>query len=250
MNKLDSSKFKSLLGDWFPYLEKLIETEEMYNLYQEFKQCKEHITPKSSNLYKFLEYCPKDNLKLIIIGQDPYPSKYYKSKEFQSTGISFDCSNSLDGKLQPSLEAFWNGLSHEFGKELTREKDLKFLCEQGVLLSNRSLNCKLNKAGSFMGKWDFFWEFFLQEIVFNFYKGVPIILLGKDSAKLKKYVFEMVNPVFILDHPSHAARLQECWITNGTFTKCNRLIEDQFGESEKIEWNSEKYKNKLENSQF
>ena len=55
MNKLDSSKFKSLLGDWFPYLEKLIETKEMYNLYQEFKQCKEHITPKSSNLYKFLE---------------------------------------------------------------------------------------------------------------------------------------------------------------------------------------------------
>jgi len=101
-----------------------------------------------------------------------------------------------------------------------------------------------------MGKWDFFWEFFLQEIVFNFYKGVPIILVGKDAAKLKKYVFEMVNPVFILDHPSHAARLQECWVTNGTFTKCNRLIEDQFGESEKIEWNSEKYKNKLENSQF
>ena len=241
MNKLDSSKFKSLLGDWFPYLEKLIETEEMYNLYQEFKQCKEHITPKSSNLYKFLEYCPKDNLKLIVIGQDPYPSKYYKSKEFQATGISFDNSNSPDGKLQPSLEAFWNGLSHEFDRELPREKDLRFLCEQGVLLGNRALNCKLNKTGSFMGKWDFFWEFFLQEIVFNYYKGVPIILLGKDSAKLKKYVFEMVNPVFILDHPSHAARLQECWITNGTFTKCNRLIEDQFCKGSSIIWDKKIY---------
>ena len=250
MNKLDSSKFKSLLGDWFPYLEKLIETKEMYNLYQEFKQCKEHITPKSSNLYKFLEYCPKDNLKLIVIGQDPYPSKYYKSKEFQSTGISFDCSNSPDGKLQPFLEAFWNGLSHEFGRELPREKDLRFLCEQGVLLGNRALNCKLNKTGSFMGKWDAFWEFFLQEIVFNYYKGVPIILVGKDAAKLKKYVFEMNNPVFILDHPIFAARNNTLWETNNVFTKANKLIVEQFGESEKIEWNSEKYKNKLENSQF
>mgnify|MGYP003479843834 CR=1 FL=1 len=33
-------------------------------------------------------------------------------------------------------------------------------------------------------------------------------------------------------------------------TKANKLIVEQFGESEKIEWNSEKYKNKLENSQF
>ena len=138
IKKLEFEKFEPLLKDWSNYLKPLFEGEEMYNLYQEFKQCKEHITPKSSNLYKFLEYCPKDNLKLIVIGQDPYPSKYYKSKEFQATGISFDNSNSPDGKLQPSLEAFWNGLSHEFGRELPKEKDLRFLCEQGVLLGNRA----------------------------------------------------------------------------------------------------------------
>lgn len=82
IKKLEFEKFEPLLKDWSNYLKPLFEGEEMYNLYQEFKQCKEHITPKSSNLYKFLEYCPKDNLKLIVIGQDPYPSRYYKSKEF------------------------------------------------------------------------------------------------------------------------------------------------------------------------
>lgn len=241
MNKLEFEKFESILGEWSNYLKPLFEGEEMYNLYQEFKQCKEHITPKSSNLYKFLEYCPKDNLKLIIIGQDPYPSKYYKSKEFQATGISFDNSNSPDEKLQPSLEAFWNGLSHEFDRELPKEKDLRFLCEQGVLLGNRALNCKLNKTGSFMGKWDFFWEFFLQEIVFNFYKGVPIILLGKDTAKLKKYVFEMVNPLFILENPSFAARNQTLWETNNVFTKANKLIVEQFGQDSDIIWDKKIY---------
>lgn len=241
MNKLDIEKFRPLLGEWFDYLKPIFETEEMYNLYQEFKKCKEHITPKSSDLYKFLEYCPKNDLKLIIIGQDPYSSKYYKSKEFQATGILFDCSNSPDGKIHPSLEAFWNGLSHEFDRELTREKDLKFLCEQGVLLGNRALNCKLNKTGSFMGKWDAFWEFFLQEIVFNFYKGVPIILVGKDAAKLKKYVFEMNNPVFILDHTSFAARNNTLWETNNVFTKANKLIVEQFGQGTEIIWNKKIY---------
>ncbi len=241
MNKLDVEKFRPLLGEWFDYLKPIFETEEMYNLYQEFKECKEHITPKSSDLFKFLEYCPKNDLKLIIIGQDPYPSRYYKSKEFQATGIAFDCSNSPDGKLQPSLEAFWNGLSHEFDRELTREKDLKFLCEQKVLLGNRALNCKLNKTGSFMGKWDFFWEFFLQEIVFNFYKGVPIILVGKDAAKLKKYVFEMNNPVFILDHTSFAARNNTLWETNNVFTKANKLIVEQFGQGTEIIWDKKIY---------
>ena len=241
MNKLDVEKFRPLLGEWFDYLKPIFETKEMYNLYQEFKECKEHITPKSSDLFKFLEYCPKNDLKLIIIGQDPYPSRYYKSKEFQATGIAFDCSNSPDGKLQPSLEAFWNGLSHEFDRELPREKDLKFLCEQKVLLGNRALNCKLNKTGSFMGKWDFFWEFFLQEIVFNFYKGVPIILVGKDAAKLKKYVFEMNNPVFILDHTSFAARNNTLWETNNVFTKANKLIVEQFGQGTEIIWDKKIY---------
>ena len=241
MNKLDVEKFRPLLGEWFDYLKPIFETKEMYNLYQEFKECKEHITPKSSDLFKFLEYCPKNDLKLIIIGQDPYPSRYYKSKEFQATGIAFDCSNSPDGKLQPNLEAFWNGLSHEFDRELPREKDLKFLCEQKVLLGNRALNCKLNKTGSFMGKWDFFWEFFLQEIVFNFYKGVPIILVGKDAAKLKKYVFEMNNPVFILDHTSFAARNNTLWETNNVFTKANKLIVEQFGQGTEIIWDKKIY---------
>ena len=241
MNKLDFTKFESKLNSWSRYLKPIFESEEMYNLYQEFKECKEHITPKSSDLFKFLEHCPKDNLKLIVIGMDSYPGRYYKSKEFQATGIAFDCSNSPDGRIRHSLEPFWNGLSHEFDRELTREKDLKFLCEQGVLLGNRALNCKLNKTGSFMGKWDAFWEHFLQEIVFNFYKGVPIILLGKDAAKLKKYVFEMNNPVFILDHPSFAARNNTLWETNNVFTKANKLIVEQFGQGTEIIWDKKIY---------
>jgi len=241
MNKLDVEKFRPLLGEWFDYLKPVFETEEMYNLYQEFKECKEHITPKSSDIFNAFKYCPKDNLKLIIIGQDPYPSRYYKSKEFQADGLAFSCSNSPDDKLQPSLSTFWAGLENEFQQKLFHEKDLSFIAQQGVLLLNRALNCKLNKTGSFMGKWDFMFEFLLQDIIFNFYGGVPIILVGKDVHKLKKYIFEMKNPVFLLDHPAFCARSGILWETNNTFTKCNKLIVEQFGQETEIIWDKKIY---------
>jgi uracil DNA glycosylase len=143
--------------------------------------------------------------------------------------------------LQPSLTSLWDGLSHEFQEELPYEKDLRFLAEQGVLLGNRALNCKLNKTGSFLGKWDNFWRFFFEEIVFHYYGGVPIVFLGKDAAKLRKYVFEMKNPVFVLDHPSFAARSGQLWDTKGVFTKCNKLIVEQFGQGQEIIWDKIKY---------
>ena len=237
MNKLEFEKFEPLLRDWSNYLKPLFEGEEMYNLYQEFKQCKEIITPTSNDIFNAFKYCPQKDLKLIIIGQDPYPSRYFNTKTLQADGLAFSCSNSPNDKIQPSLTSFWDGLSHEFQQELPYEKDLKFIAEQGVLLLNRALNCKLGKIGSFMGKWDFFYQFLFEEIINKYYKGVPIIFVGKDAEYLKRYVFELNNPVFTLTHPSFAARNNTLWETNNVFTKCNRLIEEQFGKNSGIIWN-------------
>jgi len=237
MNKLEFEKFEPLLKDWSSYLKPLFEGEEMYNLYQEFKQCKEIITPTSNDIFNAFKYCPQKDLKLIIIGQDPYPSRYFNTKTLQADGLAFSYSNSPNDKIQPSLTSFWDGLSHEFQRELPYEKDLKFIAEQGVLLLNRALNCKLGKIGSFMGKWDFFYQFLFEEIINKYYKGVPIIFVGKDAEYLKRYVFELNNPVFTLTHPSFAARNNTLWETNNVFTKCNRLIEEQFGKNSGIIWN-------------
>lgn len=241
MNKLDFNQFVPKLGTWANYMKSVFESEEMFNLYQEFKQCREVITPKSSVLFRAFELCPKDNLKLIIMGMDSYPSKYFKTGELQATGLAFDCSNSPNDKLQPSLYSFWDGLRNEFQQEMPYEKNLSFLAEQGVLLVNRSLNCKLNKPGSFMGKWDFMWKYFFEEIIFNYYSGVPVILLGKDASELRKYIFEMKNPVFQLTHPSFAARNQALWETNNVFTKANKLIVEQFGQGTEIIWDKKIY---------
>lgn len=233
--KLDFETFEDKLGGWSRYLKPIFESEQMFNLYQEFKNCKEKITPKSDDLFKCFKLCSPEKLKVVLIGQDSYPG-VYKNGKFHATGLAFDNSNSPDGKLQPSLEYFWDGISKEYEFEFKKEADISFLAEQGgFLLANRSLNCKVNKIGSFMGKWDFFWEFFLSNVMISF-PGVPIVLIGKDAQALKKYIFLLNNPVYCISHPSFAAKNRITWDTEGTFKKIDKYYSLHNGPEFMINW--------------
>lgn len=234
-NKLDINPIRKLIGEWSEYLTPLFEGSKMYDLYQEFKPISSQITPIHSNLYRFLLECPPSNLKLVVMGMDSFPGRY-KNRELQATGVAFDCRNSPDGKLQPSLISFFDGIANEYNEEPIYTGNLQYLENQGVMLANRSLNCLINKSGSLMGKWDFFWEYFLQEVITSYFPGVQVLFLGKDAEKLKKYVFEMTNPIHILSHPSFAARNYTMWETEGTFKKINKYIELANGKDSTINW--------------
>jgi uracil DNA glycosylase len=84
-----------------------------------------------------------------------------------------------------------------------------------------------------MGEFDFFWEFFLQEVMPGF-NGVPIILIGKDAQILKKYCFEFSNPIFEIAHPSYAARKNETWDTQKVFSKIQTILKNNNNDS--INW--------------
>jgi len=233
--KLDFETFEDKLGEWSRYLKPIFESEQMFNLYQEFKTCKDTITPKSEDLFKCFKLCPPDNLKIVIIGQDAYPG-VYKNGKFHATGLAFDNSNAPDSKLQQSLDYFWEGISKEYDTKFFKEKDISYLASrEGFLLANRSLNCKLYKIGSFMGKWDFFWEFFLSNVMINF-PGIPIILIGKEAQVLKKYIFTLNNPVFCISHPSYAAKNNIDWDTEQVFTKIDKYYSLHNGKEFKINW--------------
>ena len=239
--KLDFEQFKDLVGDkWGNYLKPLFESKEMFQLYQQFKELSKkgvRITPKSDELYNFLKYCDPSNLNLIIIGLDSYPG-VYKNNVLQCTGFAFDCSNSPDKSCQPSLSALWEGLSHEYNEVLPKEYDIRYLAErEGVLLANRALNCKLYKTGSFVGMWDFWWKFYLEQVITPYFPGIPILFLGNESKKLRAYVFEMNNPVFELTHPSFAARTNSLWETKGVFKSIDRITEGN--NKLKINWKKE-----------
>jgi uracil-DNA glycosylase len=224
-NNVNWDIIRPLLGEWSNYLQPVFESKEMNDLFGEFKEVKkqEIITPNSQDTFRFLYHCPPNLLKLIVIGMDSYPGKY-KNGTLQADGISFSCSNSPDKKLQPSLEYMYNAIEKELEIPLNRNPDLRPIANQGVILGNRALNCKLNKTGSFIGKWDFFWEYFIKEVITTHFQGVPFLLLGKEAQRLEKYIMPLTNPIFKLSHPSAAARIQSDWETKGYFKTINKII--------------------------
>lgn len=249
-NKLNWEAFAPMFGGWADSFKPFFEGEQAWDIYQKLKNDSRNgakIFPASNSLYRAFSMCSPSNLKLIIYGSDPYPGKY-KDHKPQATGLALDCSNSADKKMQPSLSAFWEGLKKEYKVKPTH--NLEFLAIQGVLLVNRSMTVEYQKIGKHMGWWDDFHKFFLQEIITPNHPNVPIVFLGKDAAKLDKYVFQLSNPTYTLDHPSFAARSQQTWDTKGVFTKCNKLIVSNLGAIQEIMWDVEEFDKFLDEAPF
>jgi uracil DNA glycosylase len=131
---------------------------------------------------------------------DPYCRRYRDGK-LQATGIPMDCSNSPDGKLQPSLTKFYDTMSKELGHKVQYSPSLKYLLEQGCMLLNSDLTVKLNKTQSHEGLWRPFMKYFFEEILTS-YPGMIYVLAGKASQALERYINPLGNYIFKVEHPA------------------------------------------------
>jgi uracil-DNA glycosylase len=133
---------------------------------------------------------------------------------------------SVTGKLQPSLEQFYGGIERELHKGLNlkydKNPDVSYLAKQGVLMINAALTTEMNKAGSHIALWEPFVKHFFQCIETE---GAPIIFLGKDAAKYKKYVAPF-KWVFTASHPASASYKNTEWDTEGVFGAVNKVLKD------------------------
>ena len=142
---------------------------------------------------------------------------------------------SVTGKLQPSLEKFYEGVELELYEGLNlnyvKSPDLSYLAKQGVFLGNVALTTEMGKAGNHVPMWEPFTKYFLEHVVG--YTGIPIIFLGKEAQKYEKAVTPFTH-TFKLDHPAFAARMNNDWDTQGTFKKVNQIIKEN--NNFKIKW--------------
>ncbi len=223
MEKLDYETFKDKLGAWAPKFRKFIESKEMWDIMQKVKEDagKETIVPKSTDTFRAFKTVDPKNLKVIFYLMDPYPRKY-SNGAFQATGIAMDCSNSPDGKLQPSLINWYDAISKSEGNKVRYDPSLEYLHEQGVMLLNTDLTCKLNKTQSHKGLWEPFHKYFLEEVVGSD-NHIVYVLCGEASLRMERYI----NPfckIFKLSHPAAAAHTHTDWDDEGTFKAINKLI--------------------------
>lgn len=187
-------------------------------------------TPPLKHVFSAFEKCPTKSLKIVMIGQDPYP--YINVAD----GMAFSCS--ITGKAQPSLRFMFEEINrtiYDNDEKKEHSPNLTRWAEQGVLLLNTALTCQIDKVGSHYPIWKDFIAYTLDMLNFTD-SGLIFILLGSKAQELES----LIGPnhyVLKASHPASAAHNQTyIWDCKDVFAEANRIIEKNNGPSYKINW--------------
>jgi len=211
---------------WHGKMQPFIESAECDAIYEFLKKDAKRgkkIAPLSSVTFRCFKETSLNDLKVVMLGMCPYHT--FVNGQPVADGLLMGCTST--GKLQPSLDKFYDGVEKDLhnGLHLKYDKtpDVSYLAKQGVLMLNAALTTEMNKAGSHIELWEPFTKYLFEEVI-NL-SGVPVMFLGKDAAKYKKYT----NPfawTFTLSHPASASYKNTDWDTEGAFTKVNKVLKD------------------------
>lgn len=178
--------------------------------------------PRGKNIFKSLDMCPFNKVRVIIIGQDPYHGPG------QANGMCFSVS---DGTTHPpSLINIFNEIKNDLKKPYPTSGDLSHWAKQGVLLLNSILTVRRGEPGSHQNQgWEFFTDAIIQSIAKN-KSGVVYMLWGNYAKQKAKIVDRNKNLVLESGHPSPLSANRGLWFGNKHFSKCNSFL------NEPIEW--------------
>ncbi len=200
-------------------------TEILSKLYQ-LSIADKRFTPTLKQLFRAFEECPYDDLKVVFIGQDPYPQLGV------ADGISFSCGNT--NKAQPSLRYIFEEIERTVYQEFPsyQDPDLTRWSKQGILMLNTALTVEVGKIGSHYDIWKPFTAYLLDSLN-NYNPGLIYVYMGKKAEEWSELTNDN-NYKFTVKHPASAAYNGSKWDSNNIFNKISKLVEENNGQ--KIIW--------------
>lgn len=159
---------------------------------QEYKN--KTIYPKQNEVFNAFRYTDFDNVKVVILGQDPYHGPN------QAEGLSFSVSNEV--LKPPSLKNIFKELESDLGIPFPKDNSLKPWAKQGVLLLNAVLTVEEHKPTSHKDKG---WEIFTDNVIKTLNKRekpVVFILWGAYARAKKEYITNPKHYIIESAHPS------------------------------------------------
>jgi uracil-DNA glycosylase len=188
-------------------------------------------TPPLKSVFKTFEDCSFNNLKVVILGEDPY------NKINTANGVAFCCE--ISNKIQPDLKYILGAVNRTV-YNIDNVKDLnlslKHWSEQGVLLLNTALTCEINKSVSHYEIWKDFITYII-DIINSRKDKIIFLLLGERSQEFEDLIDQEKHYIIKTSHPNSAVYANEKnWDCNDCFNKCNKIIEIEKGIKEIIKW--------------
>lgn len=185
-------------------------------------QAGRRFTPILKHLFRAFEECPYDKLKVVVVGQDPYPQINV------ADGIAFSCS---EGKVPPSLRFIFGDIERTIYPEgHTLDPDLTRWANQGVLMLNTALTCELNKIGSHVELWKPFMRY-LFDTLNSYNTGIIYLFLGEKAKEWHTMINGKNNYKMFASHPASAAyRKDKSWSSAGAFRQINVILKKNNGD--------------------
>lgn len=183
--------------------------------------------PSPADLFKAFELCPLENVRVVILGQDPYHSTHDGFP--QANGLAFSTNHGCP--IQPSLSNIYKELKKEYPDfKIPTHGDLSAWAIQGVLLLNTCLTVKPHQAKSHKEIWNGFIAKILDSI--GHVNPVCIYLLWGAQAQNKQYLIGERSITLNASHPSpfsayKASRDSPAFMGCGHFRKVNEFLEKQ-----------------------
>lgn len=215
-----ATKLKSFI--YSSDFDKILET-----LYGE-RAAGKRFTPPLKQVFRAFEECPVSDLKVVMIGQDPYPHLGV------ADGIAFSCGNTL--KPQPSLQQIFNAVEKTVYQEYPtyQNPDLTRWSKQGVLMLNKALTCQVDNVGSHYHIWHDFLMYVIDMLSLT-NSGLIFCLLGAKAQELEGSISPS-HYILKASHPASASYSKTAWDCNDMFNEANRIIVQNNGPLFKIEW--------------
>jgi len=203
-----------------PYFQDLIKAVD--------EEYQNHICfPPKELIFAAFDYCSFDDLKVVVIGQDPYHG------EGEANGLCFSVNDGV--KIPPSLRNIFRELNDDLGTIfLPTSGNLESWAKQGILLINASLSVRKDNPNSHKHlKWNLFTDAVIQKIS-NEKENVVFLLWGSFAQKKGSKIDRSKHLVLESGHPSPMSANQGKWFGNKHFSKTN----DFFNENKiaEIDW--------------
>ena len=207
-----------------PYYKKLYETVvNEYNTHQIF--------PPSDDIFNAFNYTPLGNVKVVIIGQDPYHNVG------QAHGLCFSVKPEVD--IPPSLVNIYKELQDDLGCFITDNGYLKKWADQGVLMLNSVLTVRAHQANSHKGiGWEKFTDAAIS-ILNQQDRPIVYMLWGKPAQDKAAKVDNPKHLLLKAPHPSPLSAFRGFFGCKH-FSRCNQFLQENG--MEPIDWQIENVK--------
>lgn len=211
MNVSIHQSWKEVLQEEFskPYFEQLV-------LFVKREYSENICYPKGQQIFSAFNHCPLPEVKVVIIGQDPYHG------EGQANGLCFSVHDGIPHP--PSLVNIFRELNTDLGVPYPLSGNLERWASQGVLLLNATLTVRANSAGSHQKQG---WETFTDAVikaVSTHCNHVVFMLWGGYAKEKAKLIDPAKHCILTAGHPSPLSANRGYWFGNKHFSQANAYL--------------------------